>query len=203
MHREAWDQGDRVTVKKRLNSSLSLNEPPSHLDLVSRSGKTGMDGIVWCLCRSFLSLLMGGIPSGCWPVPVLVRARPSYRAAHWPAVFPAVGQCVEGSRTLMSPWCAEGKVQTAANLNFCGCSRLHVAWHSDTGPQGEEWGGGSGDPTLIVSFIPGSTAAFKWKAKSCSDSDAGSCWLHHGDHLVVVVRCQDEYLHCTSPGLAD
>ena len=49
----------------------------------------------------------------------------------------------------------------------------------------------------------GSPAAFKWKAKSCSDSEASSCWLHHGDLLVMDGRCQDEYFHCTSPGLAD
>ena len=30
-----------------------------------------------------------------------------------------------------------------------------------------------------------------------------SCRLHHGDLLVVDGRCQDEYLHCTGPGLAD
>ena len=30
-----------------------------------------------------------------------------------------------------------------------------------------------------------------------------SCRLHHGDLLVMDGRCQDEYLHCTGPGLAD
>ena len=33
--------------------------------------------------------------SGC-----LVRARLSYRATYWTSVFPAVVQCVDGSRTL-------------------------------------------------------------------------------------------------------
>ena len=29
-----------------------------------------------------------------------------------------------------------------------------------------------------------------------------SCRLHHGDLLVMDEKCQDEYLHCTGPGLA-
>ena len=56
---------------------------------------------------------------------------------------------------------------------------------------------------LIVSLSPGSSASFKWKAKSCLDSEVNSCRLHHGDLLVTDGRCQDEYLHCTGPGLAD
>ena len=56
---------------------------------------------------------------------------------------------------------------------------------------------------LIVLLSPGSSVAFTWKAKPCSDSEASSCWLHHGDLLVMDEACQDEYLHCTSPGLAD
>ena len=62
---------------------------------------------------------------------------------------------------------------------------------------------GSGDPKLSVSLSLGSSVTFKWKAKSCSDSDASSYWLHNGDLLVMDGRCQDEYLHCTSPGLAE
>ena len=33
------------------------------------------------------------------------------------------------------------------------------------------------------------------------ECEAGSCWLHHGDLLVMDGRCQDEYLHCTVPRL--
>ena len=99
----------------------------------------------------------------------------------------------------MSPWCADGDVPTAANLNLYGGSKSHVAWHCDDEPLF----GGNGDPKLIVSLSLGSSATFKWKAKSCSDSEASSCRLHHGDLLVMDGRCQDEYLHCTSPGLAE
>ena len=28
-----------------------------------------------------------------------------------------------------------------------------------------------------------------------------SCWLGHGDILVMDGQCQEEFLHCTSPGL--
>ena len=63
--------------------------------------------------------------------------------------------------------------------------------------------GGLGDSKLIVSLSLGSSVTFKWKAKSCSDSEVSSCRLHHGDLLVMDGRCQDEYLHCTGPGLAD
>ena len=47
----------------------------------------------------------------------------------------------------------------------------------------------------------GSTALFKWKGKSCPDSDVNSCYLGHGDILVMDGQCQDEFLHCTDPGL--
>ena len=88
---------------------------------------------------------------------------------------------------------------TAANLNLYGGSRSHVSWHCDDEPLF----GGIGDPKLIVSLSQGSSVTFKWKAKSCLDSEVSSCRLHHGDLLVMDGRCQDEYLHCTSPGLAD
>ena len=88
---------------------------------------------------------------------------------------------------------------SAANLNLYGGSRSHVSWHCDDEPLF----GGIGDPKLIVSLSLGSSVTFKWKAKSCSDSEASSCRLHHGDLLVMDGRCQDEYLHCTGSGLAD
>ena len=47
----------------------------------------------------------------------------------------------------------------------------------------------------------GSRARFKWKGESCPDSEADSCWLDHGGLLVMDGQCQDEFLHCTDPGL--
>ena len=50
----------------------------------------------------------------------------------------------------MSPWCADGDVPTAANLNLYGGSRSYVSWHCDDEPLF----GGIGEPKLIVSFEP-------------------------------------------------
>ena len=47
----------------------------------------------------------------------------------------------------------------------------------------------------------GSHASFKWKGKSCPDGEVGSCWFGHGDILVMDGQCQDEFVHCTDPGL--
>ena len=54
---------------------------------------------------------------------------------------------------------------------------------------------------LIVSVSFGTHALCKWKGKSCSGGDASSCCLGHGDTLVIDGQCQDEFLHCTDPGL--
>ena len=35
---------------------------------------------------------------------------------------------------LLSPWCADGEVPSAANLNLYGGSRSHVTWHCDDEP---------------------------------------------------------------------
>ena len=88
---------------------------------------------------------------------------------------------------------------TAVNLNLYGGSRSYVNWHCDDEPLF----GGVGEPKLIASLSLGDDVTFKWKAKSCLDSEVGSCRLSHGDLLVMDGKCQDEYLHCTSPGLAD
>ena len=72
-----------------------------------------------------------------------------------------------------------------------------MAWHSDNEPLF----GKRGEPKLIVSMSFGTRALFKWKGKSCPDSEANSCWLDHGDLLVMDGQYQDEFLHCTDPGL--
>ena len=53
---------------------------------------------------------------------------------------------------------------------------------------------------LIVSVSFG-RAPLIWKSKSCPDSDAGWCWLGHGDVLFMDGQCQDGFLHCTDSGL--
>ena len=58
-------------------------------------------------------------------------------------------------------------------------------WHSKNEPPSGE----RGEAKLLVSVSFGTRARIKWKGKSCPDSDAGSCWLDHGDLLVFVVLC--------------
>ena len=111
----------------------------------------------------------------CWPL--LARL--------WRAIAP-----------LMKPWCAEGDVPTASNLNLCRGRSSHVGWHSDDEPLFGE----RGEAKLIVSVSFGTPALFKWKGKSCSNNDGNSCWLGHGDTLVMDGQCQDEFRHCTDPG---
>ena len=86
---------------------------------------------------------------------------------------------------------------TVANLNLYRGRFSRVAWHGDNEPLF----GVRGESKLIVSLSFGTRACFKWKGESCSDSEAKSCWLDHGDLLVMDGQCQDEFLHRTDPGL--
>ena len=85
---------------------------------------------------------------------------------------------------------------TAANLNLYRGRSSHVGWHSDDEPLFGE----RGESKLIVSVSFGTQALFKWKGKSCPSNDGHSCWLGHGDILVMDGQCQDEFRHCTDPG---
>ena len=95
----------------------------------------------------------------------------------------------------MKPWCAEGDVPTAANLNHYRGRSWHVGWHSDD----EQLFGERGEAKLIVSVSFGTPALFKWKGKSCPSNDGHPRCLGHGDILVIDGQCQDEFRHCTDP----
>ena len=82
---------------------------------------------------------------------------------------------------------------SAANLNLYRGGNSRVNWHSDDEPLF----GGSGVHKLIVSVSLGAPVLFKWRGRSCLDSGERSCWLGHGDILVMDGQCQDEFLHCT------
>ena len=97
----------------------------------------------------------------------------------------------------MKPWSAEEGLPTAANLNLYRRRFSRVAWHSDNVPLFGE----RGEPKLIVSMSFGALARFHLKGECCPDSEADSCWLDHGDLLVMDGHCQDEFLHCTDPDL--
>ena len=64
----------------------------------------------------------------------------------------------------MSPWCVEGKVPTAANLNLYRGGNSCVGWHRDD----ELLFGEFGEAKLIVSVSLGGSAVFKWKASVLS-----------------------------------
>ena len=103
---------------------------------------------------------------------------------------------MEGYHSPNEPWCAEEDVPTAANLNLYRGRSSHVGWHSDDEPLFGELG----EAKLIVSVSFGTSALFKWRGKHCPSNDGHSCWLGHGDILVMDGQCQDEFRHCTDPG---
>ena len=96
---------------------------------------------------------------------------------------------------LMKPWCAEGEVPTAANLNLYRGLNSCVGWHRDD----ELLFGEFGEAKLIVSVSLGGSAVFRWKRRSCPDDEGHLCCLGHGDILVMDGRCQDKFLHRTDP----
>ena len=113
----------------------------------------------------------------------------SYAYGHGPAIGPHTGwRCWpllagvwRAIAPLMKPWCAEGEVPTAANLN------LHRGWNSCVGwhPDDEPLFGKCGDAKLIVSVSLGNSALFRWRRQSCLDDEGRSCRLGHGDILVM------------------
>ena len=131
---------------------------------------------------------------------VLVRTRTGEAPLSGLTLAGAAGRCLLGVwraiAPLMKPWCAEGEVPTAANLNLYRGWKSCVGWHCDDEPLF----GKCGDAKLIVSVSFGSSAPFRWRRQSCSDGEGHLCWLGHGDILVMDGQCQDEFLHCTSFG---
>ena len=139
-----------------------------------------------------------------WAVPCDSLRSCSYSYGQGPAIGPHTGRrcwpLLEGVwraiAPLMKPWCAEGDVPTAANLNLYRGWKSCVGWHCDDEPVF----GKCGDAKLIVSLSLGNFALFRWRRQSCSSNEDSSCRLDHGDILVMDGQCQDEFLHRTSPG---
>ena len=68
----------------------------------------------------------------------------------------------------VEPWCAEGEVPTAENLNLFRGWKSCVGWHCDDEPLFGE----CGDAKLIVSVSLGNSAVFSWRRQSCANDDA-------------------------------
>ena len=132
-----------------------------------------------------------------WPVLPLSACSCSYAYGQGRAIRSQIGERCWSLLTgvwravapLMKPWCAERVLPTASNLNLYRGRFSRAAWHSDNEPLFGE----PGESKLIVSMSFGTRARFKWKEESCPDSEADSCWLDHGDLLVMDGRCQDEF----------
>ena len=138
-----------------------------------------------------------------WAVPCDSLCSCSYSYGQGPAIGPHTGRrcwpLLEGVwraiAPLMKPWCAEGEVPTAANLNLYRRGNSCVGWHGDD----ELLFGEFGEAKLIVSASLGGSAVFRWKRRSCPDDEGHLCCLGHGDILVMDGRCQDKFLHRTDP----
>ena len=110
-----------------------------------------------------------------WSVPPLSACSCSCSYGQGPAIGPQTGERCwslpagvwRAIAPLMKPWCAEGEVPTAANLN------LHRGWHSCVGwhCDDEPLFGECGDAKLIVSVSLGSSVVFRWRRQSCPDDE--------------------------------
>ena len=139
-----------------------------------------------------------------WAVPWGSSCSCSYAHGQGPAIGPHTGKRCwpllagvwRAIAPLMQPWGAEGELPTAANLNLYRGWGSCVGWHCDDG----FLFGKCVDAQLIVSVSLGNFALFRWKRQSCLSDEGRSCWLGHGDILVMDGQCQDKFLHRTDPG---
>ena len=138
-----------------------------------------------------------------WAVPCDSSCTCSYAYGQGPAIGPLSGKrcwpLLEGVwraiAPLMKPWCAEGEVPAAADLNLYRGWSSCVVWHCDDEPLF----GKCGDAKLIVSVSLGSSAVFRWRRQSCPD-DEGHCAALAMVTFFMDGQCQDEFLHRTDPG---
>ena len=139
-----------------------------------------------------------------WSVPLDSSCTCSYAYGRGPAIGPHTGRRCwpllagvwRAIAPLMKPWCAEGDLPTAANLNLHRGWKSCVGWHCDDEPLFGE----CGDAKLIVSVSLGNFAVFRWRRQSCLSDEGRSCRLDHGDILVMDGQCQDGFLHRTGSG---
>ena len=89
-----------------------------------------------------------GLCRTAWSVPCDSSCTCSYAYGQGPAIGPHTGERCwplqagvwRAIAPLMKPWCAEGEVPTAANLNLYWGLHSRVGWHCDDEPLfGEGW----------------------------------------------------------------
>ena len=142
-------------------------------------GKTDRSGL-WLFDASCDRVKKGSYHTA-WSVPPLSACSCSYSYGQGPAIGAQTGERCWSLLTGL--WRA---LPTAANLNLYRGWFSRVAWHSDNEPLFGE----RGEPKLIVSMSFGDSGALQVEGR-----------LDHGDLLVMDGQCQDEFLHCTDPGL--
>ena len=155
-------------------------------------------GLCCCGHRGALwesSVFFALLAAGDWAVPL---SSCSYSCAHGQGT--AVGPLLTGLwgaiAPLMKPWCAEGEVPAAANLNLYRGRNSHVGWHSDSEPLFVE----RGETKLIVSVSFGARRSSNGRVSPVQTNDGNSCWLDDGDILVMDGQCRYEFHHCTAVG---
>ena len=110
-----------------------------------------------------------------WAVPCDSSCTCSYACGQGPAIGPHSGKRCwsllaglwRAIAPLMKPWCAEGEVPTAANLNLYRGWKSCFGWHRDEEPLFEKYG----DAKLIVSVSLGIFAVFRWRRQSCPNDE--------------------------------
>ena len=151
-----------------------------------RDARVGWVSGVWPMLMGSVDWVRKGSYRTAWSVPCDSSCTCSYAYGRGTAVGPHTGKRCwpllagvwRAVAPLMKPWCAEGEVPTAANLNFHRGLHSRVGWHCDDEPLF----GRAGCSKLIVSLSFGSTALFKWKGKSRLDGDGSSCYFGYGGH---------------------
>ena len=175
---------------------------------IGRAGEGGISGGCDVFCLSGRCCPGGRkhrIPQLGWS-PLQARVRVLFhvgawltnQAAIWKGWLVHCGRFVEGKRSPGTSMVHVGEGPSAVTVHFYGHPHPQVWWHSDDG----SLFGSTGEDKLIVSLSLGSSARFHCHSRqSCSDTVGDSRVLGHGVVLVMGGPEQDEFRHCTSPGV--
>ena len=110
-----------------------------------------------------------------------------------PSVFTEAVNLWSRVASLLTPWCAKGKVPTGVNLNRYSGNGSFIPWHCDN----ERLFGSPFEPKVIVSMSLGHSALFKLRRRA-PENTPSQIRLDHGDLLVMDGLTQLEYEHSTA-----